>query len=65
QAVSGWTAPASDTLTRVSLNRNGFLYDVNRRLTQTFADRFFSLLDLSKEKLHALRANSFVFLFGR
>jgi hypothetical protein len=36
----------------------------NRRLTQTFADSFFSLLDWSKEKLHALRANSFVSLFG-
>jgi hypothetical protein len=31
----------------------------NRRLTQTIADSIFSLLDLSKENLHALRANRF------
>jgi hypothetical protein len=29
----------------------------NRRPAQTFADSIFSLLDLSKENLHALRAN--------
>jgi hypothetical protein len=32
---------------------------INRRRSQTYADSIFSLLDLSKEKLHALRANSF------
>jgi hypothetical protein len=36
------------------------IYFFNRRFTQTSADRIFSLLDLSKEKLHALRANSFI-----
>jgi hypothetical protein len=34
---------------------------INRRRTQICADSIFSLLDLSKEKLHALRANSFIF----
>ena len=33
---------------------------INRRRTQTYADSIFSLLDLSKEKLHALGANSFI-----
>jgi len=32
---------------------------INRGHTQISADDIFSLLDLSKEKLHALRANSF------
>jgi hypothetical protein len=32
---------------------------LNRRRTQICADSIFSLLDQSKEKLHALRANSF------
>jgi len=31
----------------------------NRRRTQTYADSIFSLADLSRENLHALRANRF------
>jgi hypothetical protein len=32
----------------------------NRRLTQTIADSTFSLADLARENLHALRANRFL-----
>jgi hypothetical protein len=32
---------------------------VNRRPTQTCADSIFSLADLARENLHALRANRF------
>jgi hypothetical protein len=33
--------------------------NVNRRRTQTRADSIFSLADLARENLHALRANRF------
>jgi len=38
------------------------IYDflINRRLTQTCADNIFSLADLARENLHALRANRFL-----
>jgi len=32
---------------------------INRRHTQTIADSIFSLADLARENLHALRANRF------
>ena len=35
------------------------MFLINRRRTQTCTDSIFSLLDLSKENLHALRANRF------
>jgi hypothetical protein len=37
-------------------------FSINRRPTQIYADSIFSLLDLSKEKLHALRATVLFFL---
>jgi hypothetical protein len=33
---------------------------INRRHTQTIADSIFSLADLARENLHALRANRFL-----
>jgi hypothetical protein len=35
-------------------------FSINRRRTQTDADSIFSLADLSRENLHALRANRFL-----
>jgi hypothetical protein len=36
-----------------------FYIFVNRRFTQTLAESIIALADLTKAKLHALRANSF------
>ena len=34
--------------------------NINRRLTQTYADSIFSLADLARENLHTLRVNRFL-----